>query len=95
MWTADTLLRHGQSRDIIIGIDQAIHHLIQIGLGETEVQNHLNSLKSLIMKSEDLSTSLRDEYASQIGMIIDQIGMMIEVKQSNFLVPPHWNRIRN
>jgi hypothetical protein len=95
MWTADTLLRHGQSKDIIVGIDQSLHHLIQIGLGETEVESHLNSLKNLIMRSEDLPSSLRDECASQIGSIIDQVGITIETKQSNFLIPPHWNRIRN
>lgn len=95
MWTADTLLRRGPSEHVVIGIEQALHHLDHVGLGATPIEGKLRSLHEVVQTSEALSSSLRDEYASQIGSIIDQIGAAAEAAQADFQVPPHWERIRS
>lgn len=95
MWTADTLLRRGPSQDVLIGLEQALHHLLHVGLGNTLIESELRSLSKAVRSSEELSTSLRDEYASQIGSIIDQIGITAEAVQDDFQVPPYWQRVRS
>ncbi len=95
MWTADTLLRQGPAEQVIIGLDQALHHLVHVGLGETPFELDLQALRAQIQSSKELSASLRDEYANKIGAIIDRIGATLEAAQSDFQVPPHWNRVRS
>jgi hypothetical protein len=95
MWTADALLRKGPSEDVLVGLAQAGHHLAQVGLGETPIERELRSLIGLIQQSKELSPSVRDEYASQLGSIIDRIGMTAEAAQVAFQVPPHWKRVRS
>lgn len=95
MWTADTLLRQGPPEHVRIGIDQALHHLVHVGLGRTPIEEKLRSLHDVVRTSDELSPSLRDEYASQIGSIIDQIGATAESAQADFQVPPHWQRVRS
>ena len=95
MWTADVLLRRGPSEDVLIGLDQALHHMLHVGLRDTPIESELRSLSDLVRSSEEISSSLRDEYASQIGSIIDQIGITAEVAQGDFQVPPHWQRVRS
>jgi hypothetical protein len=95
MWTADTLLRGGPSKDVLIGIEQALHHLIHIGLGRTPLEGQLRNLLGMVQNSEELSAILRDQYAAQIGSIIDQIGVTAENAQVQFQVPPHWQRVRS
>jgi hypothetical protein len=95
MWTADTLLRRGPSEHVLIGIEQALHHLIHVGLGNTPIEGQLRSLQDVVQTSEELSPSLRDQYAGQIGSIIDQIGITAETLQVDFQVPPHWQRARS
>lgn len=95
MWTADTLLRQGPVEQIIIGLDQALHHLAHVGLRETPIALDLQTLRAQIQFSKELSASLRDEYAIKIGAIIDRIGATLEATQGDFKIPPHWNRVRN
>jgi hypothetical protein len=95
MWTADTLLRQGPPEHVRIGIDQALHHLTHVGLGRTPIEEKLRSLHVVVRSSDELSPSLRDECASQIGSIIDQIGATAERAQADFQVPPHWQRVRS
>lgn len=94
MWTADTLLRAGPREHVLIGLDQALHHLSQVGLGETPVEAEILRLQDRIRQSKELPPSLRDEYANQLGSIIDRIGAAAEAAQGDFQVPPHWTRIR-
>jgi hypothetical protein len=94
MWTADTLLRQGPVEQVVIGLDQALHHLIHAGLRETPVEFDLQALRGQIQLSKELSVSQRDEYANRIGGIIDRIGATLEAAQGDFQVPPHWNRVR-
>jgi len=94
MWTADALLRKAPSEHVLIGLAQARHHLAQVGLGETPIELEIRGLRELIQKSGELSPSLRDEYASRLGSIIDRIGMTAEAAQADFKVPPHWKRVR-
>ena len=94
MWTADTLLRGGPLEQVLIGLDQALHHLTHVGLGKTPVEAELLRLHDRIRQSKELSPALRDEYANQLGSIIDRIGATVEVAQGDFQVPPHWTRIR-
>lgn len=94
MWTADTLLRQGPTQDVVIGLDQALHHLAHVGLGETPVERDLQILRAQIHFAKDLPASARDESASLIGSIIDRIGATFETAQGDFEVPPHWNRVR-
>jgi hypothetical protein len=95
MWTADTLLRQGPVEQVIIGLDQALHHLVHVGLRETPIELDLQALRAQIQFSKELSASLRDEYANKIGTIIDRIGATLEAAQADFQVPPHWNRVRS
>jgi len=95
MWTADTLLRQGPVEQVIIGLEQALHHLLHVGLKETKFGYDLQDLLSQIQCSKELPSSLRDNYATKIGAIIDRIGATLETAQGNFQVPPHWNRIRS
>jgi hypothetical protein len=94
MWTADTLLRAGPQEHVLIGVDQALHHLSQVGLAKTPVEAEILRLQDRIRQSKDLPPSLRDEYANQLGSIIDRIGAIAEAAQGDFQVPPHWTRIR-
>lgn len=94
MWTADTLLRQGPAEHVLIGLDQALHHLVQVGLADTPVESELQVLRAKIQLAKELSASNRDEVANQIGSIIDRIGAVLETAQSDFQVPPHWNRVR-
>jgi hypothetical protein len=95
MWTADVLLRKGPSEQVLIGLAQARHNLVQVGLGETPIDHEIRGLRELIQQRVELSPSLRDEYASQLGSIIDRIGMTAETAQADFKVPPHWSRVRS
>jgi hypothetical protein len=97
MWTADILLRKGPTKEVLVGLAQAQHHLVQIGLGGTPIDTELRALSELIQQSEELSLSptVRDKYASQLGSIIDRIGMTAETSQGNFKRPPHWVRNRS
>ena len=95
MWSADVLLRKGPSEQVLIGLDQARHHLIQLGLGDTPFEHEVRTLTTLIEQSTELSSVLRNEYASQLGSLIDRIGMSAEAGQALFVVPPHWKRMRN
>lgn len=95
MWTADTLLRQGPVEQVMIGLDQALHHLAHVGLRETLIELDLQGLRANIQFSNELSASRRDEYANKIGAIIDRIGATLEAAQTDFQVPPHWNRIRS
>lgn len=94
MWTADTLLRKGPIDHILIGFDQAIHHLIKVGLIDTPVERDIKLLRAQIRESKELSSSLRDEAANKIGIIIDSIGSTLEAAQAGFKEPPYWNRER-
>jgi hypothetical protein len=95
MWTADVLLRKGPSEQVLIGLDQARHHLVEAKLEKTPMKDELRVLDELIRQSGELSPSLRDECARQLGSIIDRIGMIAEAAQADFVRPPHWNRARN
>jgi len=95
MWTADTLLRQGPTEQVLIGLDQAIHHLVHVGLQETPIEYALQALHAQIRILKELPASLRDEYANEIGSIIDKIGATLEAAQPDFQVPPHWNRTRS
>jgi len=94
MWTADTLLRQGPTEHVLIGLEQALHHLDQVGLKETEIERDLQDLRGHVQFARDLPASTRDEVANMIGSIIDRIGVILEAAQGDFQVPPHWNRIR-
>jgi hypothetical protein len=94
MWSADVLLRKGPSEHVLIGLAQARHHALQAGLGESLVEHELRGLSELIRQSPELSPTQRDAYASQLGAMIDRIGMAVEAAQGNFKVPPYWNRAR-
>jgi hypothetical protein len=95
MWTADALLRQAPSERVLVGLDQAQHHLAQVGLGETQIAREILDLRELIKQSQELSPPVRDAYASQLGSIIDRIGMTAEAAQLRFEKPPHWNRVRS
>lgn len=95
MWTADTLLRQGPVEQVIIGLDQALHHLGRVGLKDTPFELDLRALRTQIQFSKELSVSLRDNYANELGAIIDRIGATLEAAQGNFEEPPHWCRVRN
>lgn len=97
MWTADVLLRKGPPEEVLVGLAQARHHLVQVGLEGTPIDDELLALGKLIQESDDLSVSpsVRDKYASQLGSIIDRIGMTTEASQGDFKEPPHWKRIRS
>ena len=94
MWTADALLRQAPPQDVLVGLDQSEHHLGQVGLGETQIAREILRLRDLIKQSEELSPVVRDAYASQLGSIIDRIGITAECAQPGFDKPPHWNRVR-
>lgn len=94
MWTADTLLRGGPGEHVLIGLDQALHHLRQVGLARTPVEAEILRLHDRIRQPKELPPSLRDEYANQLGSIIDRIGATAELAQGDFQMPPHWTRIR-
>lgn len=94
MWTADTLLRQGPTEHVLIGLDQAIHHLVHVGLKGTPIERDLQVLRGQIQFAKELSASARDEAANRIGSIIDRIGAILETAQADFQVPPHWNRVR-
>jgi len=94
MWTADTLLRQGPTEHVLIGLDQAIHHLVHVGLKETPIERDLQVLRAQIELAKELTASARDQSANKIGSIIDRIGAILETAQADFQVPPHWNRTR-
>jgi hypothetical protein len=95
MWTADALLRRGPPEDVLVGIAQARHHLTQVGLQGTPIEGEIRALYELIRQSGELTPSLRDSCASQLGSVIDRIGMAAEAAQPNFEEPPHWKRVRS
>lgn len=95
MWTADILLRKGPAEQALIGLAQARHHLVQVGLGGTSIEYEILSLSDTIKLSEELSSPLRDKIASQLGSLIDRIGTVAEATQTNFQVPPYWTRVRS
>jgi hypothetical protein len=95
MWTADALLRQAPSENVLVGLDQAQHHLVQVGLGESQIAREILGLRELIEPAKELSAPVRDAHASQLGSIIDRIGSAAEATQPRFDKPPHWNRVRN
>ena len=96
MWTADTLLRNGPKENVLTGLAQARHHLEHVGLGETFFEHEINNLQELIKQSEELSPSFRDACASQLGVIIDRVGITAEdATQPSFQEPPYWKRVRS
>jgi len=96
MWTADTLLRQGPKEDVLKGLAQVRHHLDSVGLGNPYFGHEIKSLIELIKQSEELSPSLRDACASQLGVMIDRIGIIAEdATHPSFQPPPYWNRVRN
>lgn len=94
MWTADTLLRQGPVEHVVIGLDQALHHLRYVGLRGTPIENDLHVLREQIRSAQELSAATRDESAKRIGQLIDKIGATLEVAQGDFQLPPHWSRVR-
>jgi len=94
MWTADTLLRQGPTEHVLIGLDQAIHHLVRVGLQETAIERDLQVLRTQVQLVKELTALNRDEVANKIGSIIDRIGAILETAQADFEVPPHWKRAR-
>jgi hypothetical protein len=94
MWSADVLLRKAPSEQVLIGLDQARHHLVQIGLTETAIDREILGLRALVQRSTRLAPAARDEYAARLGAIIDAIGAAVEATQPDFKVPPHWSRVR-
>jgi hypothetical protein len=94
MWAADALLRQAPPREVIIGLEQAQHHLIETGLEGTPIAREMAQLKDLVSRSEELTTPVRDAYASQLGSIIDRIGIAAEAAQVGFKKPPYWSRVR-
>jgi hypothetical protein len=55
MWTADVLLRKSPSEHVLIGLAQARHHLVIVGLGETPIEYEIRGLGELIQQSGELS----------------------------------------
>lgn len=94
MWSADVLLRKAPPDQVLIGLDQAHHHLAQIGLAETAIEREILGLRALVQQSARLVPSVRDEYAGRLGAIIDAIGAAAEAAQPDFKEPPHWCRVR-
>lgn len=94
MWCADILLRGAPGKEVRKGLDQAIHHLSQVGMDGSSIYQDLEHMRERLVSSEDLTPSLRDEYASQLGFIIDRIGAIAEKAQHDFEEPPHWTRKR-
>lgn len=82
-------------RTNIIGLDQALHHIVHVELRETPIALDLQASRAQIQFSKELSATLRDEYANKIGMIIDRIGATLDAAQVDFKVPPHWDRVRS
>lgn len=95
MWSADTLLRQGPTANVLIGLDQALHHLHQIGLADSGMGSDLQSLRLHIKGTRDLTWEMRDAAADTLGQVIDRIGAQLEAAQPGFVVPPHWKRSRN
>ena len=94
MWSADALLRNAPAQQVLIGLAQARHHLVEVGLSNTPMESQIVELSRLIRESKEISASSRDDYANQLGSIIDRIGMAAEAAQADFKVPPHWERPR-
>jgi hypothetical protein len=98
MWVADVLLRKSPAEDARKGLEQARHHLAEVGLEDTAIDLEILSLHKIIKRSEEfseeLSSSDRDTFASKLGSIIDRLGMTAEAAQGDFRVPPHWARVR-
>ncbi len=94
MWSADALLRNAPAKQVLIGLAQARHHLVEVGLSNTPMEPEIGELIRLIQDSKELSASSRDDYANKLGSIIDRIGMTAEAAQVDFKVPPHWERNR-
>jgi hypothetical protein len=97
MWTADTLLRGGPTRKVLIGLAQALHNLIQVGLERTLMKRELVEMQESIQRdqSQEIPSASRDIYAAQLGSIIDRIGVIAEKGQADFSMPPHWSRARD
>lgn len=94
MWSADTLLRQGPVADVLIGLDQALHHLQHIGLADSGMGHDLQSLRLRIEGTRELTFAMRDEAADTLGQVIDRIGAQLEEAQPGFVLPPHWKRSR-
>jgi hypothetical protein len=94
MWTADTLLRRGPIDQVLIGFDQAIHHLFHVGLSGTAIDVDLQALRTRVEAGLELTATDRDEVANRVGSIIDKIGAVLEAAQPDFETPPHWSRAR-
>jgi hypothetical protein len=94
MWTADMLLRQGPSAEVLIGLDQAIHHLARAGLSVTPMASDLQALRTQIQADSALTTASRDEAAKLLGSVIDRLGAVLEAAQGDFQLPPHWSRMR-
>lgn len=94
MWAADTLLRQGPSAEVLVGLDQAMHHLARAGLGVTPMARDLQALRAQLQVGGSLTSASRDEAAKLLGSVIDRLGAVLEAAQGDFQLPPHWNRIR-
>lgn len=88
-------MRHGPVEQVVIGLDQALHHLVYLGLRDTPIEFDLQALRAQVQFAKEVSVTLRDEYANKIGAIIDRIRATLEEAQADFQVPPHWNRVRS
>lgn len=94
MWAADTLLRSGPPQHVVIGLEQARHHMNEAGLGHGELAADLDGVRDAVLAAAELDEKARDDHAGRIGLIIDRIGSAVEAEQGDFRVPPHWKRTR-
>jgi hypothetical protein len=94
MWTIDVVLRSAQRETINHGLTQSVHHLREIGLGDSTYGQRLARLRERASGSldSDWNASLREEFALELRRLSDQLGAIAEMQQPAFAAGPMYEK---
>ena len=86
MWTVDVIMRDGSKRYICHGLKQSLHHLTEIGLGDTSFGENLKRLYENAGNSleSDWDYEKRQRVATDVLQLRDQIGSLIASQQNGY-----------
>jgi hypothetical protein len=86
MWTVYVILRNGPADDVVHGFRQSIHHLTELGLGNTVFGERLNRLFDTCKRTlqSEWTTEMRNAVAIDVIKLRDQLGALMESQQKGY-----------
>lgn len=86
MWTIDAIYRGATIKKIVHGLNQILHHLIQIGGENTGYAKDIRDIKKIIEGQTDseFSEKIRRELGCELDKLLYRIGGSIQTHQPDF-----------